>query len=219
VFTYTLTWAFGGAETDKTGTKAVLDSKGAVEAVKFMQAFWKECCDEGGLAWDDTNNNRAFHAGEICATLNGASIYLVAKRQKEKIKDDKGEPMWTDIDHAPLPSGPAGAYLLFLNHSHAIMKYRKNAKLAKDFLRWLHKKENYEKWFLTQEAYSVGARRCGEPRDVGEGGRPPEDVPHRRPQHAPVRLRGALHRQGHRGLREVHRHRHVRQGRPGHEGG
>jgi multiple sugar transport system substrate-binding protein len=86
----------------------VLNSKGAVEAVKFMQAFWKECCDEGGLAWDDTNNNRAFHAGEICATLNGASIYIVAKRQKDKIKDDKGEPMWTDIDHAPLPAGPAG---------------------------------------------------------------------------------------------------------------
>jgi multiple sugar transport system substrate-binding protein len=69
VFTYTMTWAFGAAETDKSGKKVVLDSKGAVEAVKFMQAFWKECCDEGGLAWDDTNNNRAFHAGEICATL------------------------------------------------------------------------------------------------------------------------------------------------------
>jgi multiple sugar transport system substrate-binding protein len=127
-----------------------------------MQAFWKEACDEGGLAWDDTNNNRAFHAGEISATLNGASIYLVAKRQKEKIKDDKGEPMWTDIDHAPLPAGPAGAYLLFLNHGHAVMKHSKNQKLAKDLIRWLHKKENYEKWFLTQEAYSVGATKVWE---------------------------------------------------------
>ena len=49
-----------------------IDSKGTVEAVKFMTAFWKDSCDEGGLAWDDTNNNRAFLAGEICATLNGA---------------------------------------------------------------------------------------------------------------------------------------------------
>src|SRR5439155_859336 len=70
-FTYPMTWAFGAAETDKSGKKVVLQSKGAVEAVKFMQGFWKECCDEGGLAWDDTNNNRAFHAGEISATLNG----------------------------------------------------------------------------------------------------------------------------------------------------
>ena len=161
-FTYCMLWAFGGAETDKSGKKVVINSKGAVDSVKFMQAFWKECCDEGGLAWDDTNNNRAFHAGELSATLNGASIYIVAKRQKEKIKDDKGEPMWTDIDHAPLPAGPAGAYLLFLNQSHAIMKYSKNQNLAKDLLRWVHKPENFEKWFKTQEGYSVGATRVWE---------------------------------------------------------
>ena len=162
VFTYTMLWAFGGAETDKSGKRVVLNGKGAVDSVKFMQAFWRECCDEGGLAWDDTNNNRAFHAGEIGATLNGASIYIVAKRKKDAIKDEKGEPMWQDIDHAPLPAGPAGAYLLFLNHSHAIMKYSKNQKLAKDFLRWLHKKENFEKWFQTQEGYSVGATKVWE---------------------------------------------------------
>jgi multiple sugar transport system substrate-binding protein len=161
-FTYPMLWSFGGAETDASGKKVVINAKGAVESVKFMQAFWKECCDEGGLAWDDTNNNRAFHANEISATLNGASIYIVAKRQKEKIKDEKGEPMFQDIGHAPLPAGPAGGFLLFLNHSHAVMKYSKNQKLAKDFLRWLHKKDNYGKWFATQEGYSVGATKAWE---------------------------------------------------------
>src|SRR5919108_2567363 len=114
-FTYTMLWAFGGAETDKSGKKVTLNSKGAIDSVKFMQSFWKECCDEGGLAWDDTNNNRAFHAGEISATLNGASIYIVAKRQKDKIKDDKGEPLVQDIEHAALmPKGPAGQFALYV---------------------------------------------------------------------------------------------------------
>jgi multiple sugar transport system substrate-binding protein len=161
-FTYPLLWAFGGAETDKSGKKVVLDGKGALEAVKFMTAFWKECCDEGGLAWDDTNNNRAFLAGEISGSLNGASIYIVAKRQKEKIKDDKGEPMFQDIDHYDLPAGPAGQFTMYLPHSHAVMKYGKNQKLAKDLLRWVHKKENYEKWFQTQEGYSVGGTHAWE---------------------------------------------------------
>src|SRR5262245_11459212 len=76
---YPLLWNFGGMETDKNG-KTALDGAGAIEAVKFMTAFWKDACDEGGLAWDDTNNNRAFLAGEISATLNGASIYIAAKR-------------------------------------------------------------------------------------------------------------------------------------------
>src|SRR5947199_129228 len=61
---YPLTWGFGGAEVDRSGKKVVLDSKEAVEAVKFMQAFWKDACDEGGFAWDDTSNNRAFLSGE-----------------------------------------------------------------------------------------------------------------------------------------------------------
>src|SRR6266702_5771436 len=161
-WTYPFTWSCGGAETDASGKKVVLNSKGTVEAVTWMTDFWKVACDESALAWDDTNNNRAFHAGEISATLNGASIYLVAKRQKEKIKDDKGEPMFQDIDHAPLPAGPAGAYLRFLNQSHAIMKYSKNQKLAKDFLRWVHKKENYGKWFTSQEGYSVGGTKAWE---------------------------------------------------------
>ena len=75
-----------------------------------MIDFWKQACDESALAWDDTNNNRAFHAGEISATLNGASIYIYAKRNPDKVKDDKGEPMWPDIGHFGDPRrSPAGA--------------------------------------------------------------------------------------------------------------
>jgi len=131
--------------------------------VKFMQAFWKDSCDEGGLAWDDTNNNRAFHAGEISSTLNGASIYIVAKRQKDKIKDEKGEPLWQDIEHeALLPKGPAGQFALYGAFQHSVMKYSKNQKLAKDFLKWLHLKENYGKWFQVNEGYTVGATKVWE---------------------------------------------------------
>ena len=42
------------------------------------------------------------------------------------------------------------------------MKYSKNQKLAKDFLRWIHKKDNYGKWFTTQEGYSVGPTKMWE---------------------------------------------------------
>jgi len=133
-----------------------------VEAVKFMQAFWKDACDEGGLAWDDTTNNRAFLAGEIAATLNGASIYIAAKRGQDKIKDEKGEPMVRDIDHAPLPAGPAGAWGYHIAFSHAVMKYGKNQKLAKDFLKWLHGKEQFGKWFEVAEGFSVGSTKYWE---------------------------------------------------------
>ena len=159
-FSYPLLWDFGGAEVDKSGKKVVLNSKNTIDSVKFLQALWKDACDEGGLAWDDTNNNRAFHAGELSATLNGASIYIVAKRQKDKIKDEKGNPMVDDIDHAALlPAGPAGQFALYLPFQHSVMKYSKNQKLAKDFLKWHHADANYEKWFQVNSGYSVGSTR------------------------------------------------------------
>jgi multiple sugar transport system substrate-binding protein len=160
-WSYPLLWAFGGAETDRAG-KAALDTKETVESVKFMQAFWKDACDEGGLAWDDTNNNRAFLAGEISCTLNGASIYIAAKRGQEKIKDERGEPMVRDIDHGPIPAGPKGAVAYHVAFSHAVMKYGKNQKLAKDFLKWLHGKEQFSKWFQVAEGFSVGSTKFWE---------------------------------------------------------
>ena len=160
-WSYPLMWSFGGMETDKNG-KTALDSKNTLEAVKFMQAFWKDACDPGGLAWDDTNNNRAFLAGEIACTLNGASIYIAAKRGQDKIKDDKGEPMVRDIEHGPIPAGPAGATAYHVAFSHAVMKYGKNQKLAKDLLKWLHGKEQFSKWFEVAEGFSVGSTKYWE---------------------------------------------------------
>ena len=157
-WSYPLLWSFGGTETDSSGKNVTINSKATLEAVRYMTALWKEGCDEGGLAWDDTNNNRAFHAGEICATLNGASIYIVAKRQKDKIKDERGEPMFLDIDHALYPlAGAVGQYPLYFSNGHGLMKYSKNQKLAKDFLRWLHRPENFDKWFQVCDGYSVAS--------------------------------------------------------------
>jgi len=161
-FSYPLLWSFGGAEVDASGKKVVLNSKGAIESVKFMQAFWKDACDESGLAWDDTSNNRAFHAGELSATCNGPSVYIVAKRQRDKLKDEKGQPLFQDIDHALMPRGPAGQYHLNTPFQHGIMKHSKNQKLAKDFLKWHHQREKYEEWFMANEGYSMGPAKTWE---------------------------------------------------------
>ena len=83
----------------------MLNSKETVESIKFAVALWKETMDEGGLAWDDTNNNRAFLSQTISATNNGASIYIEAKRKPDTYKTEKGTPMWQDILHAPHPQG------------------------------------------------------------------------------------------------------------------
>ena len=113
--------------------------------------------DEGGLAWDDTNNNRAFLSGTIAATLNGASIYIEACASPTQYQTEKGKPMNEDILHAPLPAGPAGQFGCHLLQSNMLMKYSKNQNAAKEFLKWIHTEENYEKWFDSQKGYRDGA--------------------------------------------------------------
>ena len=153
-FSYPYLWSFGGKEVDEKG-KAVLQSKQTSDSVKFMQSFWKDSFDEGGLAWDDTNNNRAFLSGTISATLNGASIYIETLRKPDQYQTEKGAQMKSDIRHAQLPKGPAGQFAFHLFQSHMLMGYSKNQKAAKEFMKWIHTPANYEKWFVSQKGYST----------------------------------------------------------------
>ena len=112
----------------------VLNTKETVESVKFAVALWKETMDEGGLAWDDTSNNRAFLSGSISATNNGASIYLEAKKKPDSYLTDKGTPMKDDILHAGIPGGAGGQFNLPGPFTDMLMSYSKNQDAAKKFL-------------------------------------------------------------------------------------
>ena len=156
-FFYPYLWSWGGMEVDKDGKKVVLDSKATVESVKYWTAFWEDACDEGGLAWDDSSNNRAFLAGTISSTLNGASIYLLAKREPDKYQDEKGQPLYKDILHGALPKGSAGQFSYQLPMTNMLMGYSKQKDAAGKFLAWITSKPVYQAWFDSQGGYSVGA--------------------------------------------------------------
>jgi ABC-type glycerol-3-phosphate transport system substrate-binding protein len=156
-FSYAYLWCWGGQEVAEDGKTVMLGSKETVESVKFMTAFWKDAHDEGGLAWDDTNNNRAFLSGSIAATLNGASIYIEAKRKPDTYLTEKTTPMKDDIGHAALPKGPAGSFGYQVPSSNMLMGYSKNQAAAKEFLQWISSKEVYQRWFESQQGYTVGS--------------------------------------------------------------
>jgi len=155
VFAYPFMWSWGGKEVEADGKAVAINSKGTVDSVKFMTGFWKDAHDEGGLAWDDTNNNRAFLSQTISATLNGASIYIESLRNPDKYISEKGVQLKTDIQHSPLPKGPAGQFSMHTYHSHVMPSYSKNQKAAREFLRWAHSKPVYEKWFISQKGFAT----------------------------------------------------------------
>jgi multiple sugar transport system substrate-binding protein len=145
---YAVTWCFGGQEVDKEQKRVMINSKETIEALKFTSAMWKDALDEGGLAWDDSSNNRAYHAGTISATLNGSSIYFVAKRQFPDIVKV--------TDHGHMPKGPAGRFYQMGAQARAIMKHTKNKDVAVAFVRWLMDRPQYDSYFTANDGYLMG---------------------------------------------------------------
>ncbi len=150
-FCYALLWAYGGKEVEADGKTVALDSQETLEAVEFCVGFWKDACDEGGLAWDDANNNRAYLAEQISCTFNGASIWVEAK---------KNFPHLVKVtNHAYFPTGPHGR-----NHPHgtfenAIMSYSQNKEAAKEFIKFLMQYDNYAEWLRAGQGYSTAPTR------------------------------------------------------------
>src|SRR6266705_3365566 len=156
---YPYLWSWGGKEVEADGKTVVLNSKETIESVKFAVVLWKETMDEGGLAWDDSSNNRAFLSGTCSATNNGASIYLEAKKKPDAYQTEKGTPMWQDTLHAKIPKGSGGQFSFGGGFTDMLMGYSKNHKPAKDFLRWIHSKPVFGEWFTSQQGYTDGATK------------------------------------------------------------
>jgi multiple sugar transport system substrate-binding protein len=150
-FCYALLWSFGGKAADERG-KVAVDSKETREALKFVKEFWSAACDESGLAWDDSANNRAYAAGAIGATRNGASIYFVAKREFK----DKGAPLVTVTDHFVDPKGPAGQRTSVTAYSRMIFKHSKVQTAAKNWIKFCLQKENFAKFMAVNGGYTNG---------------------------------------------------------------
>ena len=161
-FWYPYLWSWGGREVEADGKTVALDSKETVESVKFAVSFWNDACDPGGLAWDDSSNNRAFLAGSIGATNNGASIYIEGKRKPSVYLTENGTPLYQDMLHARLPKGPGGQFNLPFPFTNMLMGYSKNQQAAKQFLLWLSSKPIFEQWFTSQQGYTDGATKYWE---------------------------------------------------------
>ena len=134
-----LIWAFGGKLVDQNN-KVVIDSPETLKALEYGKELYATFIP-GTLSWLDPNNNKAFLDGQISVTNNGISIYVAAKNSP----DPKLKEMAADIQHASFPVGPVGvpteSHLYF---NQMIMKYTKYPQAAKEFLRFMMEKEQFD---------------------------------------------------------------------------
>jgi multiple sugar transport system substrate-binding protein len=147
-WTHWLMWAFGGSIVDKE-SRVVINSPETLRALEYAAELYPSFVP-GTQSWLDPNNNKAFLDGQISATNNGISIYYTAKNSP----DPKLKQLAADIYHAPFPIGPVGVpteYHLFFNQM--IMSYTKYPNAAKEFLRFMMEREQYDPWLVAAGGY------------------------------------------------------------------
>ena len=147
-WTHWLLWAFGGKMVDEKNN-VVINSPETIKALEYAKELYATFIP-GTLSWLDPNNNKAFLDGQISVTVNGISIYYAAKNST----DPKLKAMADDIQHANLPIGPVGhSTELNLVFPMMIFKYSKYPQAAKEYLRFMMEKEQYEPWQAAANGY------------------------------------------------------------------
>jgi multiple sugar transport system substrate-binding protein len=160
-WTHWLIWAFGASIVDKNN-KVVIDSPETLKALEYARELYATFVP-GTLSWLDPNNNKAFLDGQISLTNNGISIYYAAKNSQ----DPKVKEIAADIQHSSFPVGPVGVpteYHLFFNQM--VMKYTKYPLAAKEFLRFMMEKEQFDPWLIGAGGYIAQPLRAYEASSV-----------------------------------------------------
>jgi multiple sugar transport system substrate-binding protein len=157
VWTHWVLWAFGGKMVDDKNN-VVINSRETIAALEYAKELYQTFIP-GTLSWLDPNNNKAFLAGEISLTANGISIYYAAKNATEPAL----KAMAADIQHANMPIGPVGHPTeLNLYFNAMLFKHCKYPNAAKEYLRFMWEKEQYEPWQQAAIGYVTQALKAYE---------------------------------------------------------
>ena len=137
-----LIWAFGGKLVDQNN-KVVIDSPETLKALEYGKELYATFIP-GTLSWLDPNNNKAFLDGQISLTNNGISIYYAAKNSTDpKVKETGGRHPACVVSRSGRSGVPTESHLFF---NQMIMKYTKYPQAAKEFLRFMMEKEQFDPW-------------------------------------------------------------------------
>jgi multiple sugar transport system substrate-binding protein len=143
---WSVLWCYGGKVLEADGKTPAINSDKTVQLIEWYKELYKDAMEPEVLSWDDAANNRFILSGKGSWIHNPISPYNAALARSMPIADD--------INHHPSPSGPAGTHSAPPINSIGIWKFSKNAQLAKDFIRFLFQKENFDAWIVASNAFN-----------------------------------------------------------------
>ena len=135
---------FGGFIQNRSG-KVTINSKGTVEALKFMRSLYKTGMTNEIFGWNPASNNTYLYSGKASMIMNAISA--------TRTPEDLGLPFANDLWIWPIPKGPHGR--LGLEHVmgvYVIWKFAKNKAGAKRYLADMA--INYQQHFTNSKFYN-----------------------------------------------------------------
>jgi multiple sugar transport system substrate-binding protein len=143
---WSVAWCHGAKVLEADGKTPAINSDKTAQVIEYYKELYADAMESEVLSWDDASNNRCILAGKCSWIHNPISPYNAALKEKMPIADD--------INHHSSPAGPAGTHSAPPINMVSIWKFSKNIPLAKDFVKFLFQKENYDAWIVAGNAFN-----------------------------------------------------------------
>jgi multiple sugar transport system substrate-binding protein len=143
---WSVLWSYGGKVLEADGKTPAITSDKTAQVIEWYKELYKDAMESEVLSWDDASNNRFILSGKGSWIHNPVSPYAAAVSKKMPIADD--------LNHHNSPAGPAGTHSAPPINSMSIWKFSKNIDLAKDFIKFLFQKPNYDPWIVASQGFN-----------------------------------------------------------------
>jgi multiple sugar transport system substrate-binding protein len=143
---WSVAWSMGAKILEADGKTPGIKSPQTEQVIEWYKELYKDAMEPEVLSWDDASNNRFILSGKGSWIHNPVSPYNAALANKQPIADD--------INHHTSPAGPAGRHSAPPILGLGVWKFSKNVELAKEFIQFLMKKDNYDKWIVAGNAFN-----------------------------------------------------------------
>ncbi len=149
-------WSYGASWIGPDSKTITINSPEMVNALEFVKELYEKALDPQVLAWDDASNNRFITSGKGSFILNPISAYKSAERSNLKVKKLDGTvvPAISVLDHFIPPKGPGGRHMYCYPLGIGVMKWAKDKGLAKELIRFLFQKENFDAYIWASAGYN-----------------------------------------------------------------
>jgi multiple sugar transport system substrate-binding protein len=149
---YPVLWAFGGKEFEADGRTVAINSPGTLAAVEWYKEIYQYFIP-GTTAWLDADNNQAFLASKVSATVNVNTIYLASRAAAAT--DPARKFIIDNMEHGQWPSGPAGRFACYNVNVWLPLASSPNKAGQLEFLKAWYSRSFLPQWTKVGESYFI----------------------------------------------------------------